>query len=76
MHILARIFAPARIILRQKKWVGPMGPWAHGPMGPMGPCAPWAHGPLYYIMLYYFILYYIVLYYIILYYPHLINPPL
>ena len=26
IQILARIFAPARIILRQQKWVGPMGP--------------------------------------------------
>ncbi len=24
--------------------IGPMGPWAHGPMGPMG-MGPWAHGP-------------------------------
>ena len=40
MHILARIFAPARIILQQQKWVGPMGPWAHGPNGPMGPTQP------------------------------------
>ena len=59
MYMLARIFAPARIILRQTKIGGahgPMGPWAHGPMGPMGP---WAH----YIIL---TLYYmnIILYYI------------
>ena len=37
MHILARIFAPARHTHRR----GPMGPWAHGPMGPMGPLAIW-----------------------------------
>ena len=74
MFIWARIFAPARIILRQNKWAGPMGPWwAHGPHGPMGPWAhgpmgplapwapwaPWAHGP---IILYYInnIIYYVI----------------
>ena len=61
MHILARMFTPARIILRQKELVGPMGPmgptgpwapWARGLHGPMGPIGPWAHGPIisYYII--------------------------